>query len=126
MYKNYFGKRRRMRFDTPEEYFQTLGFLSKSDGSIEIYWERNEEQGAWGSEGRIHCISNLLKFTAPLKRKFTKGRGKRILHRINCNEFVQDLIQTHAFQWGKTQDSITIRSTIPQQYLPDFDRGYNL
>lgn len=126
MFKNYFGKRRRMRFDTQEEYFETLGFLAKSDGSIELYLEPNEQQGAWGNEARIHCISNLLKFTEPLKRKFTKGRGKKVLHRINCNEFVKDLIKTHAFQWGKVQNSEAIRSTIPNQYLPDFDRGYNL
>lgn len=123
MYKQYFGKRRRMRFDSPNEYYETLGFLAKSNGSISIVWENNQLQGAWGSEGRIHCHFDLIKFTPPLKRKFTKGRAKKVLHRINCNEFVQDLVTTHSFSMGPIQNTTIIRTTIPQQYLIDFDRG---
>jgi hypothetical protein len=126
MYKQYFGKRNKMRFDNPEEYYETLGFLAKSDGSITLVWEHNEDQGAWGSEGRIHCHSNLNKFTAPLRRKFTKGRGKNVLHRINCNEFVEDLNTNHGFEMGSDQDYALIRNTIPTQYLSNFDNGYNL
>ena len=126
MYKEYFGMRRRMRFDTENEYFETLGFLAKSDGSITLVWEHNEDQGAWGSEGRIHCHSDLVKFTPPLKRKFTKGRAKKVLHRINCNEFVKDLVETHKFEMGSNQNSVLIRSTIPSHYLADFDRGISL
>ncbi|OIV40352.1 hypothetical protein [Flavobacterium johnsoniae] len=123
MYKQYFGKRRRMRFDSQIEYYETLGFLAKSDGSISLVWENNELQGAWGSEGRIHCHSNLIKFTPPLRRKFTKGRAKRVLHRINCNEFVADLVNTHGFVMGSAQNTALIKSTIPPQFHADFDRG---
>lgn len=126
MYKQYFGKRSKMRFDSPEEYYETLGFLAKSDGSITIVWEHNEDQGAWGSEGRIHCHSNLHLFTPPLQRKFTRGRARNVLHRINCNEFVQDLTTNHGFEMGTDQDSTIIRNTIPLQYQTDFDRGINL
>uniref|UniRef100_UPI00404974C7 hypothetical protein n=1 Tax=Flavobacterium sp. TaxID=239 RepID=UPI00404974C7 len=100
--------------------------MAKSDGSIALVWEKNEFQGAWGSEGRIHCHSNLIKFTAPLKRKFTKGRAKKVLHRINCNEFVQDLVATHNFSMGPIQNTTLIRGTIPVAYLVDFDRGLAL
>lgn len=126
MYKQYFGKRNKMRFDNAEEYYETLGFLAKSDGSIDLVWEHNEDQGAWGSEGRIYCYSNLVKFTPPLKRKFTKGRARKVLHRINCNEFVEDIITNHSFSMGSSQNTLNIRATIPQQYLIDFDRGFNL
>lgn len=126
MYKQYFGKRNKMRFDSQEEYYETLGFLSKSDNSIALVWEDNDEQGAWGKEGRIHCLSNLNKFTAPLRRKFTKGRAKKVLHRINCNEFVKDLETNHNFAMGSTQNTNSIRNSIPQQYQVDFDRGLNL
>ena len=34
MYRQFFGKRNKMRFDSPAEYYETLGFLAKSDGSI--------------------------------------------------------------------------------------------
>ncbi|WP_164463941.1 hypothetical protein [Chryseobacterium sp. G0186] len=46
MYQQFFGKVNKMRFDSPEEYYETLGFLAKSDGSIAIVWENNEDQGA--------------------------------------------------------------------------------
>lgn len=126
MYQPLFGKTNRMRFDSQNEYYETLGFLAKSDGSIGLVWEDNQDQGAWGSEGRILCFSNLIKFTPPLRRKFTRGRDKKVLHRINCNDFVKDLLTTHSFTMGSTQNATNIRTTIPQQYLPDFDRGLNL
>lgn len=126
MYKQYFGKRNKMRFDSPEEYYETLGFISKSDGSCDLYREENQNQGAWGPEIRMNCYKNLDKFPPPLKRKFTKGRGKKVLHRINCNEFIEDLLDNHGFVKGSIQNTVNIRSTIPPQYQVDFDRGFNL
>lgn len=126
MYKQNFGKRRKMRFDSPEEYYETLGFIAKGDGSCDLYRENNQNQGAWGPEIRMNCYKSLQKFTPPLRRKFTKGRGKKVLHRINCNEFIEDLIANHAFSYGDIQNMNSIRATIPSAYLSDFDRGYNL
>jgi len=123
MYKKEFGKRSKMKFESPEIYWETLGFLAKSDGSIAIVWEHNEEQGAWGSEGRIHCLNNLDSFTLPLQRKFTEGRGYKVLHRINCNEFIEDITTNHAFEYGSIQPTDSIRETIPAEYLKDFKRG---
>ncbi|PWN64343.1 hypothetical protein C1638_010555 [Chryseobacterium oncorhynchi] len=114
-----------MRFDSPEEYYETLGFLAKSDGSMALVWEDNQNQGARGREVRIHCLSNIDSFTPPLVRKFTAGRDK-IIHRINCNEFVEDLLTNHNFALGSIQDTTLIRNTIPQQYLVDFDRGFSI
>lgn len=126
MYKQFFGKTNKMRFDSPEEYYETLGFLAKSDGSISLVWENNEDQGAWGSEGRIHCHFNINNFPAPLARKFTAGRGNNVIHRINCNEFVQDIVTNHVFVMGNSQNSNAIRATVQAQYLVDFDRGLAL
>lgn len=126
MYKQYFGKRNKMRFDSPEEYYVTLGFIAKADGSCDLYREENQNQGAWSYEVRMNCYKDLNKFTPPLKRKFTKGRGKKVLHRINCNEFIEDLLDNHNFVNGFTQNAALIRSTIPAQYLADFDRGLTL
>lgn len=123
MYKKYFGKRKRMRFDTPEEYYETLGFIAGVNGLFEIYREDNQNQGAWNYEVRMNCYGGLHRFTAPLKRKFTRGRGKKVLHRINCNEFFEDLIANHNFSMGFNQNATTIRTTIPPQYHLDFDRG---
>lgn len=126
MYKQYFGVRNKMRFDSPEEYYETLGFIAKSDGSCDLYREENQNQGAWGPEIRMNCFKNLQKFTPPLKRKFTKGRGKKVLHRINCNEFIEDLLDNHSFIKDGVQNYQNIKNTIPVQYQIDFDRGYNL
>lgn len=128
MYKEFFGKRKKMRFYSPEEYFETLGFIAKSDGSCDIYKEENQKQGAWAHEVRMNCYKNLNKFPAPLKRKFTKGRGKGVLHRINCNEFFEDLVNTHKFtQKKKASHNISdVRATIPVEYMKDFERGLAL
>ncbi|MFD2584402.1 hypothetical protein ACFSR6_18020 [Pedobacter vanadiisoli] len=115
-----------MKFVSPEQYYETLGFIAKSDGSFEIYREDNQNQGAWSHEVRMNCYSNLQKFPAPLKNKFTKGRGKKVKHRINCNEFFEDLVNNHGFSLSQIQNLVQIRATIPQQYHVDFDRGYNL
>lgn len=53
MYKSHFGRNGQVGFSCPEEYYELLGYLAKSDGSTSITWENNEDQGAWGSEGRI-------------------------------------------------------------------------
>jgi len=123
MYKQRFGKGKQMKFATPNEYYETLGFLAKSDGSTDIRWENNHLQGAWGPEGRIYCYSNLTKFTDPLKNKFTKGRAKKVLHRINCSEFVKDLLDNHEFIKGGIQNTVKILQTVPPQFAQDFDNG---
>jgi len=126
MYKSEFGKRKKMKFSSPNEFYETLGFLAKSEGNCKIYREDNHKQGAWSYEVRANCLKNLKKFPKPLKNKFTKGRGKGVLHRINCNEFFEGLINLHAYQFGIVQDYDKIKKTIPSTFVIDFDRGYNL
>jgi len=123
MYQNSFGRKNQIRFNNESEYYQALGYLAKSDGTSSIHWENNEEQGAWGSEGRIHfCIQN-----PPIPGTFslTAGTG-RIVHRTNCNEFIQNIVQNHRFQLGNTQNIQEIRATIPKEYIDDFDYGATL
>ena len=47
MYKQSFGSIGQVQFENEHEYYRLLGYLAKSDGSTELAWERNEEQGAW-------------------------------------------------------------------------------
>lgn len=105
------------------EYYELLGFLAKSDDTTSIVWERNEEQGAWGSEGRIQFYKDYTPFSAILLR--TAGVGKTVF-RVNCNDFVRNLNENHAFVWGKAQSIHAIRATIPSDYLIDFERGLTL
>lgn len=121
MYKEAFGTKRQIQFDSPEEYYEFLGFLAKDDGSTKITWEPNDESGAWGEEGRIHFyVGHPAALSAQLLH--TAGTGP-IVSRVNCNEFVENIIGSNGFVHDGSQDPTAIRKTIPQNYLDDFDRG---
>lgn len=83
-----------MKFDSAQEYYETLGFIAKGDGSCDLYREDNQEQGAWAPEIRMNCYKNLHNSRLLLEGNLQKDRGKKILHRINCNEFIEDLVAT--------------------------------
>ncbi|WP_271407373.1 hypothetical protein [Tenacibaculum soleae] len=125
MYQPSFGTDNPILFETQELYYETLGFLSKSDGTTAITWENNQNQGARSHEVRIQCYSNIANFPLPLTRKFTGGTG-RSLHRINATAFLEDLLNNHNFIEGEIQDINAIRNSIPQQYIADFNRGLTL
>ena len=122
MYQDNFGTNTpsQIQFNNKNEYYQALGYLAKSDGTSPIHWENNEKQGAWGSEGRIHFYINNPKI--PGYFKHTKGT-RNIVSRINCNEFVSNLYQNHNFVNGIRQNIGRIKSTIPRQYIDDFNYG---
>ena len=123
MYQSSFGTKNQIRFNNESEYYQALGYLAKSDGTSSIHWENNEQQGAWGSEGRIHFY--IQNPSIPGNFSFTAGTGN-VIHRTNCNEFIQNIVQNHNFQYGKTQNISSIKNTIPPQYFNDFDYGLTL
>jgi hypothetical protein len=123
MYKPTFGTRNQVQFNNEHDYYELLGYLAKSDGTTSLVWEHNEEQGAWGSEGRIQFFTSNRLYATILPH--TAGVGN-IVSRVNCNEFVQNLNEDHNFAYGSTQNEDAIRETIPEEYLADFDRGLNL
>ena len=120
-----FGTKNQIHFDTQNEKYEVLGFLAKSDDTTSLTWEHNEDSGAWGSEGRIHCYKNIINFPVSLSRVFSSGVGN-IEHRINCNEFIEYIRENHNFVLGNTQSIDKIRNTIPTEYINDFERGLNL
>lgn len=64
-----YGRNGQVSFSSSEEFYYTLGFLADCRRAA-LYWEHNEDQVAWGSEGRIHCLipqerfPDFFKFTA--------------------------------------------------------------
>lgn len=93
MYKSSFGSKGQIQFANEHEYYTFLGYLAKSDGSTSIVWEHNENQGAWGSEGRIQVhISNMPNIG---QLAITAGNGGDVISRINCNEFVENICTNH-------------------------------
>ena len=95
--------------------------MPESDGSTSIVWEHNENQGAWGSEGRIQIHTANMPNIWNLR--YTAGNGGAVLQRVNCNEFVDNIRRDHGFVYGKIQNVDIIRNTVPIQYQADFDRG---
>ncbi len=118
--KRRYGTQGQISFNSDTEYYQALGYLAKSDGTTSLTWENNEEQGAWGSEGRIHFYIDNPKITGYFRH--TKGTGN-IISRVNCNEFLLNLHQNHNFVNGNKQDIDDIRSTVPAEYISDFNYG---
>lgn len=125
MYRANFGTNTppQIQFTSESQYYQALGYLAKSDGTSSIHWEHNENQGAWGSEGRIHFyISNP---PIPGYFKLTAGTGN-IINRTNCNEFIKNIVTCHNFIMGSSQNIANIRNTIPVEYVNDFNQGLTL
>lgn len=123
MYQQNFGTQNQIQFANESEYYELLGYLSKSDGTTSLTWEHNENQGAWGSEGRIKFYINNPPTSATLNH--TAGVGT-IITRVNCNEFIENIVTNHQFIMGGNQNAVNIRNTVPQQYQVDFDRGLAL
>ena len=118
-----YGRTGQVQFRNPHDYYYSLGVLARP-GMVELRWENNEEQGAWGSEGRIHCLRPISEY--PPFFRITKGTGK-MYGRINCNDYVANLITMHNFRKNTTyQDVETILSTVPLDYIKDFEDGYGI
>lgn len=123
MYKPNWGSKNQITFNNEHEYYELLGYLTKSDGTSSIAWERNEQQGAWGSEGRLQFYTNNVPVAASMSR--TAGTGN-ISFRVNCNKFVEHIVKHHAFVMGRTQNRSAILATVPPAYRADFNRGLAL
>lgn len=121
MYQPRFGTQSQVQFNDEHEYYKLLGYLAKSDGTTSLVWEHNEDQGAWGSEGRIQFHTPATPFVNNLR--YTAGNGGNVIHRVNCNEFVENLNVNHRFFLGGNQNANAIRATVPQPYINDFNIG---
>lgn len=116
-----YGTNNQVSFADEHERYFALGFLA-SGKRTSIHWEHNDQQGAWGKEGRIHCYKDLNLFPKGLQ-SFSAGKPG-ILKRINCNDYIGELVTVHGFRLGKTTQNVgAIRLTVPSTYQTDFDRG---
>lgn len=125
MYKPTFGTIGQIQFNSEHEYYEFLGYLAKDDGSTYITWEDNDLQGAWAKEGRIEFHqAPPIGLSANLKH--TAGNGGNVLSRVNCNEFITNIVTHNNFVKRTVQNAVAIRATVPPIYFPDFDRGLAL
>ena len=42
-----------LKFQNENDYYETLGFLSKDEEYIRVYTESNDRAGAWAMQGRM-------------------------------------------------------------------------
>jgi hypothetical protein len=124
MYQATFGTKQQISFNSESEYYELLGYLTKSDGSTILVWEDNDLQGAWAKEGRI-LFFEIQPAALRANLLHTAGVGN-ITSRVNCNEFIINIRANHSFVLGETQNIPNIRATVPHQYIVDFDAGLQL
>lgn len=139
-----YGKRAPfLRFANDSEFYEAYGFLcNPQKHKLEFQWEYNAGSGAWGNEGRIHFLfGNAPTAYAPIPRalaaRLSAGRGTSIALRLNCNDFINELVLQYGFRVNPAKPgNIATRSAqglipppdpknfVPPQYLPDYNRGY--
>lgn len=103
-------------FSSWENYSKTLGYLSNPDhyyengGNISIVIERNDEQGAWGKEGRILYYGDqefLKSYLTDLFDSRTVGVGA-ITARINSTKYIQSLKGDYHFNVVSKSEQTTL------------------
>lgn len=117
-----YGKDNQVSFRSINEKYAFIGYLTEHD--VGILWENNDQQGAWGKEGRITFATDDVKAHFP-DLGYSAGVQGSYSSRLNCNEFVKELFNL-GFVKGKEQDISVIRDNVKETYQPDFDRGRGL
>lgn len=89
MSKLVYGKNGQVYFRTEEEKRIAIDYILNSPNVDFNVHEDNQDQGAWGSEDRIHFKSDQG-VPECLKRIMTAGRPG-LYGRINCKEFCEEI-----------------------------------
>ena len=89
MCKLVYGKNEQVRFNSEEEKEEAFNYMLNSPNVNFDIHEENQNQGAWGSEDRIH-FRDMEDIPICLRRQLTAGTGN-ICGRINCKELCQEL-----------------------------------
>lgn len=100
-----------IRFSDWQSYSFVLGYLSnrvhnfelnRSSPSADISMriERNDLQGAWNKEGRIHFYGRTSKLQTVLPDLYSHSSGGvgRVTERINSNGYILSLIDDYGFE----------------------------
>lgn len=101
---------RGIKFSSWQSYSFVLGYLSNPahneelsrshSADISMRIERNDKQGAWNKEGRIHFYGDDAKLKSALRDLYdhsSKGVG-RVTKRIDSNGYILSLIEDYGFE----------------------------
>ena len=119
-----YGKDKQLKFASKDEYYKTVGALCNEDIFL-ITYEENKKTNSYSDAFRIKCRIDKDKLLDALKSALKTG------NRINCNEFVEQLIQKHNFVFEAKTKRISgyyekVIDTIPDKYVDVFREGYYL
>lgn len=118
------GKAHQLSFADEHEYYQALGSLCRR-GSYTITFETNSQTESWGDAFRIKCLESDSRTPDAFINAMRNAR------RINCNDYVQNLYESHDFDFDIANkvlhgDYNKVKRTVPTSYHQDFENGYNL
>lgn len=123
-----------LHFNSNEEYYEVLGFLTKYPALVDVYTHKNDISGAWAGQGKLETRIGKASLPDGLRRSFVLSGDNR----LSISDYVENLINNHSFNrfYDPTGNHYTyyrfpssmadVRITVPEVYKEDFDRGYNL
>lgn len=120
-----------LHFANNEEYYETLGYLAGKQECVKVYTHDNNKSGARSGQGKLHTHASKESLPDGLRRSFEESGDNR----LSVSGYVRNLIENHGFteSYDPTDKSYTfyrfpdsvesVRETVPEAYLKDFDRG---
>ena len=97
-----------IRYSSWEAFAFALGYLANrlhyrninDSGLIELHFESNDNQGAWGKEGRIHYYGERAYLSSEFLDWYNaKSAGvNNITYRINSNDYMYSLVYEFGFE----------------------------
>lgn len=116
-----YGKTKQLAFSNEKDYYTALGIFCNTS-AFSISYEPNKKTGSYADAYRMRKLTTAKKLPPALESAIKSG------NRINCNEYVENLIQEHHFTQNGVEISGVLEnviSTVPSQYWGDFLAGYN-
>lgn len=122
-----YGRNKQLWFVDEYDYYLCLGIMANST-ITRIYIEDNQSRGSYTDAYRLEIQAYGINVPTTL-RNAMRDRG-----RINCNEYVQNLINNHKFEVVENYNSNilsvignykTVLKTVPVTYVDAFMQGYN-
>lgn len=129
-------------FETPTSQYEVIGWMAKhltsvraampdfmekwfigKFGDVERYVVDSKKRTANGNPmqwGLSLKLTFNTEVKGPLEQRAT-SKNKKVIDNV---AFVWDLIENYGFQFGKEQNIHQIKAEVPEQYLPDFEKGY--
>jgi hypothetical protein len=101
---------------------------SRTDTAPYYVWK--EGTNKYGLESRVYFVSNLnmpdsLKELLEPRKTQNRPGYENWERRISQNKYIIRLFET-GFILGPTQDAVRIRNLVPEEFLNDFETGFNL